>query len=113
MDTEKTPPAEVEPRHGLRMLMRNWISLAGVALAIVSVANILLFVIIDAIAIKPSPYIGILAYMVSPAFLSIGLLLMLVGVLIERRKKVQPTQFYPRLDLNDPTQRSAFISFTT
>ena len=95
------------------MLMRNWISLAGVALAIVSVANIFLFVIIDAIAVRPSPYIGILAYMVSPAFLVLGLLLMVAGVLIERRKKVVSTQFYPRLDLNDPTQRSAVISFTT
>ncbi len=95
------------------MLMRNWISLAGVALAIVSVANILLFVIIDAIALRPSPYIGILAYMVAPAFLVLGLLLMLAGVLFERRKKVEPTQFYPRVDLNDPAQRSAVISFTT
>jgi nitrate/TMAO reductase-like tetraheme cytochrome c subunit len=95
------------------MLLRNWISLAGVALAIVSVANILLFVIIDAIAAKASPYIGILAYMVAPGFLVLGLLLMLVGVLIERRKKVAPTEFYPRVDLNDPAQRSAVVSFTT
>ncbi len=65
------------------------------------------------IATKASPYIGILAYMVSPGFLVLGLLLMLVGVLIERRKKVAPTEFYPRIDLNDPAQRSAVISFTT
>jgi len=95
------------------MLMRNPVSLAGVALAIVSLANIFLFVIIDAIAVKPSPYIGILAYMVSPAFLILGLLIMLGGVLLERRKKVAPTAFYPRVDLNDPTQRSAVISFMT
>ena len=93
--------------------MRNWVSLAGVALAIVSLANIFLFVLIDAIATKASPYIGILAYMVAPGFLVLGLLLMLVGVMIERRKKVAPTEFYPRLDLNDPAQRSAVISFTT
>jgi nitrate/TMAO reductase-like tetraheme cytochrome c subunit len=95
------------------MLMRNWVSLAGVALAIVSLANIFLFVFIDAIATKASPYIGILAYMVAPGFLVLGLLLMLVDVMIERRKKVAPTEFYPRLDLNDPGQRSAVISFTT
>ena len=51
--------------------------------------------------------------MVSPAFLVFGLFLMLVGVLLERRKKVAPTAFYPRIDLNDPTQRSAVISFMT
>ena len=102
MDNEKTPPLPAEPWHRSRMLLRNSISLAGIALAIVSLANIFLFVIIDAIAVKPSPYIGILAYMVSPAFLILGLLLMLGGELVERRKKVAPTAFYPRIDLNDP-----------
>ena len=113
MDTEKLPAGEVEPRHRLRMLLRNPVSLAGVALAIVGLANIFLFVLIDLIAVKPSPYIGILAYMVSPAFFSLGLLLMLAGVLIERRKKVEPTAFYPVVDLNDRAQRSAVISFVT
>src|SRR5579862_1986053 len=110
MDNEQTPPPAQEPRHGLRMLLRNPVSLAGVALAIVSLANIFLFTMIDQIATKPSPYMGILAYMVAPAFLVLGLLLMLAGVLIERRKKVEPTAFYPRIDLNDPAQRSAVIS---
>jgi len=113
MDTEKTPPPPVEPWHRSRMLLRNQISLAGIALAIVSLSNIFLFVIIDAIAVKPSPYVGILAYMVSPAFLILGLVLMLAGELLERRKHLPPTAFYPRVDLNDPTQRSAVISFAT
>lgn len=113
MDTEQVSASEPEPRHGLRMLLRNPVSLAGIALALVSVANIFLFVLIDLIATKPSPYIGILAYMVSPAFLVLGLLLILVGVLIERRKKVTPTEFYPVIDLNDRAQRGAVISFVT
>jgi nitrate/TMAO reductase-like tetraheme cytochrome c subunit len=96
----------------LRMLMRNPVSLAGVALTVVSLGNIFLFSLIAFIADRPGPYIGILAYMISPAFLVFGLLLMLAGVLLERRKKVAPTAFYPRVDLNDPTQRSAVISFT-
>ena len=113
MDSEQTPSPRQEARHGLRMLLRNPVSLAGMALAIVSLANIFLFTVIDQIAAKPSPYIGILAYMAAPAFLVMGLLFMLAGVLIERRKKVAPTAFYPRIDLNDPTQRSAVISFMT
>src|SRR5271167_4158350 len=112
METKQTtPPPQAEPWHWSRMLMRNPVSLAGVALAVVSLANIFIFFLIDQIAVKASPYIGILAYMVSPAFLAFGLLLMLAGVLLERRKKVAPTAFYPRIDLNDPTQRSAVISF--
>ena len=95
------------------MLLRNPVSLAGIALSLVSLANIFLFVVIDLIATKPGPYIGILAYMVSPAFLVLGLLLILVGILIERRKKVTRTEFYPVIDLNDRAQRSAVISFVT
>jgi nitrate/TMAO reductase-like tetraheme cytochrome c subunit len=113
MATEQTPPLQEEPRHRLRMLLRNPISLAGVALTIVSIANIFLFVLIDLIATRPSPYIGILAYMVAPGFLGLGLLMMLFGVLLERRKKVVATEFYPRIDLNDPAQRSAVLSFAT
>ena len=73
MDSEQVSPSEPEPRHRLRMLLRNPVSLAGIALALVSLANIFLFVLIDLIATKPSPYIGILAYMVSPAFFVLGL----------------------------------------
>ncbi|HEV2401200.1 MAG TPA: NapC/NirT family cytochrome c [Candidatus Sulfotelmatobacter sp.] len=114
METDKTPPpGSVEPWHKMRMLLRNPVSLAGVALAIVSLANIFLFFLIDQIATKPSPYIGILAYMVSPGFLVLGLLLMLAGILLERRKHVAPSAFYPRIDLNDPTQRGAVFSFVT
>ncbi len=114
MENENTPPPPAtEPRHRLRMLLRNPISLAGLALVIVSLANIFLFVLIDFIATRPSPYIGILAYMVAPGFLGLGLLLMLAGVLVERKKKVVSTDFYPRIDLNDKAQRSAVISFMT
>ncbi len=60
--------------HKLRLLLRNPISLAGVALALVSLGNIFLFSLIGLIAERPSPYIGILAYMVAPAFLIGGLL---------------------------------------
>jgi len=113
METDTNPPTGEEPRSKWRMLMRNPVSLAGAALSIVALANIFLFFLIDQIATKPGPYIGILAYMVSPAFLVLGLLIMAVGIFLERRKKVAPSGFYPKLDLNDPAQRSAVVSFVT
>lgn len=112
METDTTPPAGRVPPRMLRLL-RNPVSLAGVALSIVSLANVFLFFLIDQIATKPGPYIGILAYMVSPAFLVLGLLLVLAGVLLQRRRKVDPSAFYPRIDLNDPAQRGAVVSFAT
>ena len=112
MSADKSSPQAARPWRRMRMLLRDPISLAGVALGLVSLGNIFLFVLIDAIAVRPSPYIGILAYMVSPAFLILGILLIFTGVIVERRRKVADTAFYPRIDLNDPTQRSAVISFT-
>jgi hypothetical protein len=95
----------------LRLLMRNPISLAGVALALVSLGNIFLFSLIGLIAERPSPYIGILAYMVAPAFLIGGLLLIGAGAWRARRKNAGEVPLYPRIDLNDPGQRSAVMSF--
>jgi nitrate/TMAO reductase-like tetraheme cytochrome c subunit len=99
----------------MKRLLRNPISMAGAALALVSAGNIFLFFLIDFIADRPSPYVGILAYMVAPGFLICGLLLMAVGAWRERSSKAtdQPDQVsrYPRVDLNDAAQRSAALSF--
>ncbi len=101
----------------LRMLFRNPISLLGMAVAIVALANIFFLFLIDLISDRPSPYVGILGYMVMPAFLVAGLALIAVGVWRERKRKVDETAVigrYPRIDLNDPNQRSLaafFVSF--
>jgi nitrate/TMAO reductase-like tetraheme cytochrome c subunit len=95
-------------------LIKNPISLIGLALAAVALANIIFLVLIDLLASQPSPYIGVLAYMVAPAFLVLGLLLIPAGMLLERRRRLKnvgaPPQL-PKLDLNNPAQRStaAFV----
>src|SRR6476660_1825449 len=94
----------------LRSLSRNPISLAGIAMTPVALGNILFLFLIDAISEKSSPYIGILGFMVMPAFLIAGLLLIGVGYWRERRRQAAAkpeTSVYPRIDLNDPNQRSA------
>ena len=59
----------------LRELLSNPLSLVGLALAAVALVNILFLFLIDLMSDRPSPYIGILAYMVAPGFLILGLLL--------------------------------------
>ncbi len=99
----------------LRRVLRNPISLAGTALALVALANFFFLFLIDLVSEKPSPYVDILAYMVAPAFLILGLVGIVVGLLWERRKKteVSDVPLYPRIDLNDPSQRSAAAFFAT
>jgi nitrate/TMAO reductase-like tetraheme cytochrome c subunit len=109
-EDHKPQPDQKQKSNRLRLLSRNPISLAGVAFALVSLANILFLFLIDLIAERPSPYIGILAYMVMPGFLVLGLLVIPIGIWRERRKKIPADAAdlprYPRIDLNDPNQRS-------
>jgi hypothetical protein len=97
----------------LKDRFRHPLALVGAALAVVSLANILFLFLIDFMSARPSPYIGILAYMIMPGLLILGLLLIAAGVLLHRRRRLKPgaPPAYPRLDLNDPNQRSTFAFF--
>jgi len=110
-------PQSLPPWRRLRSLLQNPISLVGVALALVSLANIFFFALVEFISTKASPYIGILAYMVAPAFLIFSLVLIVAGAWWARRKKLAGQAVeefrYPRIDLNDPNQRSGAILFSS
>ena len=70
-------------------LIKNAISLVGLALAVVALANIIFLFLVDMVSTQASPYIGILAYMIMPGFLILGLLLMVVGMMVERRRRAR------------------------
>ena len=114
-DGESLPrgPA-VEPYPGL---VRNFTSLIGGALAAISLANIVFLVLVSWISPQPSPYLGILAFLVFPAFLILGLVLVPVGMLLERRRRRKPTPGeipqFPQIDLNRPAQRNALAFFVS
>ncbi len=100
-------------------LTKNLTSMVGMAIAIVAAANIAFLVFIDAMSQHPSPYIGIFAYMLMPGIMVFGLVLIPVGILMERHRRRQhaPSVIpkFPRLDLNDPKHRAALagtVAFT-
>jgi len=100
----------------MREWLRNPISLAGLALAVVAFGNFLFLFFIDLTSEHPSPYVGILAYMVAPGFLVGGLLLAGFGVWYDRRKRRRrPADAgrYMRIDFNDPSQRGALAFLFT
>jgi hypothetical protein len=108
------PPSQPGKDFSLRSLLRNYISLIGLALAAVSLANIIFLFLIDIVSSQSSPYIGIFAYMVMPAFLVTGLLLVPVGMWIERqrhRRRIESLPRFPILDLNSATQRGTIAFF--
>jgi len=97
----------------VRLLPRNLVGQAGISLAIVSAGNILVFTLIDLIAQRPNPYVGILAYMVAPGFLIFALVLLAIGIWRQRKVASAQTGSYPRIDLNEPAQRSAVLAIGT
>jgi len=97
----------------IRELIRNPISIIGLALAVVALGNILFLFFIDLTSAHPSPYVGILAYMVAPGFLAVGLAVAIFGALYSRRKRLESAgrATYFHLDFSDPSQRGAVAFF--
>ena len=98
-------------------LIRNPVSLIGAAIAATSLATIAFLYFVNFVSVRPSPYVGVLLFMVAPAFLILGLLLIFLGMLLERRRRrrgkpgVIPR--FPRIDLNVPAQRNSFVFFVS
>jgi len=93
-------------------LYRNTLSYFGGLLALVSLILILFWLLVMFSIEKPSPYIGIVTYMLLPGVFTLGLLIFLYGTRREslRRRRLGTTEAlpYPLLDLNDPRQRKRF-----
>ncbi len=86
--------------------------MGGLALAVVALGNVLFLFFLDLSAGHSNPYVGILAYMVAPAFLITGLGAAMFGVWLDRRRRrrQQPgaSVRYLRVDFSDPSHRGAF-----
>jgi NapC/NirT cytochrome c family, N-terminal region len=87
--------------------VRNWISLAGLIIALGSIFAFILLLIFDVFAARRSPYLGILSYVVAPAFLFLGLIFMVLGRLLYRRQKVRAAgqEFKPTLVIDLSSER--------
>jgi hypothetical protein len=107
-----TQPGETPSRpEKAPSLMENWISLAGAILAGGSFFAVIILIATDLTTGFSTPYVGILTYLVTPAFLVAGLALVAMGVLLEhrRRQHLAPGEVprHPRIDLNVPRHRKA------
>ncbi len=92
---------------GKRNLAHNLTSLCGILLAAIGFIAGTTLIIIDAQSHFDNPYTGIFTYMVIPAILLSGLLLILLGVMIERKRRKKSNSELPNLpviNLNDKRQ---------
>src|SRR3954452_2763954 len=98
-------------------LFRNYISFAGAMIVIAAVVSILLLFLIELTQTADNPYLVIITYVILPAFLVFGLLVVLAGMWHERRRRRRnPSSAiapYPKVDLNEPRQRRVALIVLT
>lgn len=90
----------------------NWISISGFILAVNSLIIILILFLFSLFTKESNAYLGLFIYIVVPIFLVIGLLLIPIGMVIQRRKKIPENGAlgkWPVLDMNIKFQRRALI----
>ena len=104
-----TPASRPLPSH-----FKNWLSLAGAITALGSLFAFVFLVAIDTFTHERNPYVGILTYIVAPAFLILGLGLIFVGWWWQRRHVARhPGGEAPPLtiDLSRPRDRQFLVLF--
>lgn len=88
-------------------MSRNPISIAGAWITTLSVCAFITYLVLDAFGLLVSPYAGLFGFMVVPAFFTLGLLLIPVGIWVEARRRRAghaPWQ-WPAIDLGQSRTR--------
>jgi hypothetical protein len=95
---------------------KNWLTIIGSIIAGMNLILILLLFVISTIFNKANTNLGLFIYIILPGFMILGLILIPAGMIRERKKAgkkdVRESKKLPRIDLNDPSHRNAFIIFT-
>ena len=93
----------------------NPVSIAGALIVALSFLTVIFLTIVDSITTHPAPYLGVIAYIVLPVPLILGLLLIPVGIIRERRRLrrgLPSGTLKLHLDFSDARQRRALLVFS-
>lgn len=95
---------------------KNWLTIIGTIIAGINLAIIIVLFIISTLFDLDSTNLGLFIYVILPGFLIMGLLIIPIGMIRERKRQSKMTDKsdarLPRIDLNDPRHRNAFLIFT-
>ncbi len=92
----------------------NPVSLLGAVIATFSLVIILVLLVLGATGAIANPYTGILTFLIGPMALGLGLIMIPIGLVRERRRLAHlglVAKAFPILDLNDTKQRRGIIIF--
>jgi hypothetical protein len=90
----------------------NIITLIGSAIAAVSFGLVLFLVLLESMAESPKPYMGIIAFVILPGIMIVGLGIAAFGIVREqvRVRHGRPVEHHlPNINLNNPRHRTAFV----
>lgn len=89
----------------------NPTTLVGVTITTVTALLIIIFTIAEFAGAFHNPYVGIITFVILPAFFVLGLIIMPIGIALRHRKLIKSgatkaeMATYPRLDFNNPGLR--------
>jgi hypothetical protein len=92
----------------------NPITLIGAGISSISFGLILFLMLLEFFEGHQKPYVGIIAFVILPAFLIFGLGLIIFGIIREhklRKAGIVAERKFPQIDLNDPRHRKAVSIF--
>jgi len=94
---------------------RNWMSLIGATIALITLFMIIFLLVVSIVFNQGGSYLGLVIYIILPAFMLVGLILIPIGMIRKRqqRKKLTTSEDKPLpfIDLNDPKHRNATLIF--
>lgn len=96
----------------LSTCLEHPLSLTGTVVASVSAALIVTILLLDLFGFHTNPYVGVLVFMILPAALFFGLVLIPAGILRLRRRRSGQAEAYPVINLNLERHRGRFLAFS-
>ncbi len=92
-------------------MTRHPVSVVGAWLTTLSAFTFLFVFLIDLFGLHHNPYFGLVFFLLLPVLFVLGLLLIPLGIVLERRrahKGLEPRRL-PRIDLNDPVHQRTIV----
>lgn len=101
-----------EGAQSLPSVFYNLVTFVGLGIAGTSLGLILFLMVLEFLAQEHKPYMGVIAFVILPIFLVVGLAVAAIGVFREMRRRhrgLPPTKQLPVINLNDYRHRRAAV----